>query len=332
MTNVRSSLRYYLLVAGVGLLSGSIAIAFYVLYMLAASFTQTALAYSLLVLIPLAFAAITIPYLLVKEFAQSKSTGSGTHTVLEAYHLTNGNLSLRDTVVKPAAAMLTIGLGGSAGPEGPSLFAGGGVASVLARRFHVQADLRRRLFIAGAAAGLAATFRTPLTAILFALEIPYKNDLDRETFIEAVIASVPAYLVSVTVLGSESIFGVIPATSLTLYDIGLSLVLGLICGLYAIFFTKTFAWTERLAVKLRKRIGGLALTVVGAVVLISSGFLSLYTIGVGLNFVQALLSGAVFSLAFLVLVVLVKTFVTAATLNFGAAVVSSSQQLLLALE
>jgi CIC family chloride channel protein len=317
MTNVRSSLRYYLLVAGVGILSGSIAIAFYVLYMVAASLTQTALAYSLLVLVPLAFAAITVPYLLVHRFAKTKITGSGTHAVLEAYHLTNGNLPLRDTVVKPAAAMLTIGLGGSAGPEGPSLFAGGGVASAIARKFHVKADLRRRLFIAGAAAGLAATFRTPLTAILFALEIPYKNDLDRETFIEAVIASIPAYLISVAVLGSESIFGAVPMAQLTLYDIGLSLVLGLICGAYAVFFTKTFAWTENLAVKLKKRIGGFALTVIGALVLVVSGVLSIYTIGVGLNFVQAIIQGTAFSFAVLILIVLVKTFATAATLNFG---------------
>lgn len=99
--------------------------------------------------------------------------------------------------------MLTIGLGGSAGPEGPSLLAGGGLASAISKRFNVQSDLRRRLLIAGADAGLAATFRTPLTVILFSLEIPYKNDLDRETFIEAVIASVPAYLLSVAVLGSQ---------------------------------------------------------------------------------------------------------------------------------
>lgn len=252
MSRLSDSLRYYLLVAGVGLVAASISIGFYLLYLLASRATEAALSYSIFILIPLAFVAIGVPYLLVKLFAKTKTTGSGTHAVLEAYHLTNGELDPKDTLVKPTAAMLTIGLGGSAGPEGPSLFAGGGIASILARRFHVQADLRRRLFVAGAAAGLAATFRTPLTAILFALEIPYKNDLDRETFIEAAVASVPAYLLSVAVLGSEPFFGVIPNVSITPYDLALSLLLGSICGLYAVFFTKTFGWTENLAFKLRK--------------------------------------------------------------------------------
>jgi CIC family chloride channel protein len=317
MSKYSYGLQYYLLVAAVGLVAASISVAFYLLYFALWDFTQNAISYSVLIFLPIAFLAIGLPYALVKLFATTKTSGSGTHTVLEAYHLTNGEVSLKDTIVKPAAAILTIGLGGSAGPEGPSLLAGGGVASVLSRRFKVQADLRRRLFIAGAAAGLAATFRTPLTAILFALEIPYKNDLDRETFIEAVIASVPAYLLSITVLGSEPFFGVVRSSSLTFEDIGLSLLLGLICGLYAVFFTKTFSWVESLGFKLRKKIGNLGVIWLGAVVLSLSGLFSIYTIGVGLHLVNAIIQGTTFSIAILTLVVLVKTFATSVTLNFG---------------
>ena len=317
MSKFSDGLQYYLLVAAVGLVAASIAVAFYLLYSALWSFTQNAFSYSLLLILPIAFLAIGLPYALVKLFANTKTTGSGTHTVLEAYHLTNGEVSLKDTIVKPTAAILTIGFGGSAGPEGPSLLAGGGVAAALSRRFRVQADLRRRLFIAGAAAGLAATFRTPLTAILFALEIPYKNDLDRETFIEAVIASVPAYLLSITVLGSEPLFGVASISSLTFNDIALSLLLGLICGLYAVFFTKTFSWTERLGFKLRRRIGNLGVIWLTAIVLTVSGIFSIYTLGVGLHLVDAILQGTTFSIEILALIVLLKTFATSVTLNFG---------------
>ena len=134
MSKYSEGIQYYLIVAAVGLVAASLSVAFYLVYFALWDFTQNAVSYSVLIFLPLAFLAIGLP---------------------------NGEVSLKDTIVKPAAAILTIGLGGSAGPEGPSLLAGGGVASVLSRRFKVQADLRRRLFIAGAAAGLAATFRTP---------------------------------------------------------------------------------------------------------------------------------------------------------------------------
>ena len=317
MSKLSNGIRYYLLVAVVGLIASSISVAFYLLYLALRSFTQFAESFSYFFLVPLSFAALLVPYLLVKFFAFTKTTGSGTHTVLEAYHLSNGEVNLKDTIVKPTAAMLTIGLGGSAGPEGPSLLVGGGVASALSRRFNVQADLRRRLFVAGAAAGLAATFRTPLTAILFALEIPYKNDLDRETFIEAVVASVPAYLLSVAVLGSEPFFAVVGNVPISLYEIGLSLLLGLICGLYAVFFTKTFSWTEKLGIKLRKAVGNLGVIAIGAAVLTISGTLSFYTIGVGLEFVNAIIKGTAFSGTVLILIIFLKTFATSLTLNFG---------------
>jgi len=299
------------------LLVASASIVLYLFYLELWSLTQNMLDYSIALFLPLAFFAICVPYILVKRFAATKTTGSGTHTVLEAYHLTNGEVSLRDTLVKPTAAMLTIGLGGSAGPEGPSLLAGGGIAAALSKRFKIQADLRRRLFIAGAAAGLAATFRTPLTAILFALEIPYKNDLDRETFIEASITSIPAYLLSVAVLGSEPLFGVVGSMDITLYEIALSLFLGLICGFYAVFFTKTFSFTENLGIRLRKKIGNFGLILLGAVTLSVSGWLSTYSIGVGFLFMDEIIRGTSFSIMVMLVVILLKTFATATTLNFG---------------
>jgi chloride channel protein, CIC family len=317
MSKFRDGLGYYALVFGVGLLAASVSISFYLLYQQIWSLTQQALTFSVFLIIPLSFLAIGVPYFLVKRFAKNKNTGSGTHTVLEAYHLTNGDINVEDTIVKPTAGMLTIGLGGSAGPEGPSLLVGGGVASEISKRLNIQADLRRRLFIAAAAAGLAATFRTPLTAILFALEIPYKNDLDRETFIEAVVASVPAYLLSVAVLGSEPFFGPVLNTSITWQVILLSLLLGIICGLYAVFFTKTFAWMGEVGFKIKNRFGNWGLICVAASFLSISGMLSLYTIGVGLNFTSAIIQGTSLSLLVLVAIVLLKTFATSFTLNFG---------------
>jgi CIC family chloride channel protein len=256
-------------------------------------------------------------YAIVKIFSETKSTGSGTHLVLERYHLSNGAISVRDTIAKTFASISTLSFGGSAGPEGPSLLIGGGIASNVSRRLGVRIHYIRRIFIAGAAAGLAAVFRTPLTAILFALEIPYRNDLDMETFIEAMVASIPAYLVSVIILGSERIFGNAVQAQISVNEIFLSLLLGLICGMYAIFFTKMFSSAERLRGSVRKKAGNVGVIALGTVLLGLIGYFSIYSIGVGTQFVSAIISGTSFTLAMVLAIILLKTVATAITLNFG---------------
>ena len=111
MSKFSEGLQYYLLVAGVGLLAALIAVALSLLYSVLWSFTQDAVSFSMLIFFPLSLISIGLSYALVKRFANTKTTGSGTHTVLEAYHLTNGEVGLKDTIVKPTAAILTIGLG-----------------------------------------------------------------------------------------------------------------------------------------------------------------------------------------------------------------------------
>jgi CIC family chloride channel protein len=264
-----------------------------------------------------AILALALSYAIVKVFAETKTTGSGTHLVLERYHLNNGEITVRDTIVKTVASIMTLGFGGSAGPEGPSLLIGGGIASNISRRLKVRIHNVRRIFIAGAAAGLAAVFRTPLTAILFALEIPYRNDLDMETFIEAIVASIPSYLIAIIILGSERIFGNPVEAQLTLTGIFLSLVLGLICGGYAIFFTKIFNGAERFRGSIRKKVGTVGVIAFGAVLLGLMGYLSIYSIGVGTQFMDAIINGTSFTIALIIAIILLKTFATVLTLNFG---------------
>jgi CIC family chloride channel protein len=264
-----------------------------------------------------AFLALAVSYVVVRIFADSKTTGSGTHLVLERYHLSNGEISVRDTIAKTVASIFTLGFGGSAGPEGPSLLVGGGIASNVSRRLRVQVHDFRRIFIAGAAAGLAAVFRTPLTGILFALEIPYRNDLDMETFVEAMVASIPSYLIAVLILGTERIFGNTIQAQITLNEILLSMVLGLICGGYAIFFTKTFNAAQRFKVTIRRKAGNIGVIALGTVLLGLIGYYSIYCIGVGTDFVSAIINGTSFTIALVLAIVLLKTFATVITLNFG---------------
>jgi CIC family chloride channel protein len=308
---------YHVLVSVVGVTAGILTCAFYLVYLTLWSEITKIIEYSKPFLFVSAFLALGLSYLLVRLFAETKITGSGTHTVLEVFHLRNGDVSFRDALIKPLASMFTLGFGGSAGPEGPSLLLGGGVASGISKKFKVKTSFMRGIFISGAAAGLSATFRTPLTGILFALEIPYKREFERETFIDASIASIVSYLVSVTILGSERIFKVVENVQLSLDNILLSLLLGLLCGVYALFFVKAFSLFGRFGSMIRKKAGSYGVIALGSIMLGAAGYSSLYNIGVGLNFIDALVYGEAMTLTFLVIVILVRTFATCVTLNFG---------------
>gem|GEM_PF-217060 len=307
----------YALVVVIGITGALLTIGFYFMYLLLWNetfFVITHFAWSSFVCAAL---ALSLSFMLVKQFAQMKTMGSGTHTVLETYHLKDGDITLTDTLVKPLAAVFTMGFGGSAGPEGPSMLVGGGVASNISKLFRVKVSDMRRIFIAGAAAGLTAVFRTPLTGILFALEIPYKRDLEMQTFVEASLATVPAYLIAILILGTERLFGTVTPGQITMSDVGMALVMGILCGAYSVFYTELFSAFDRLAGYLRSRIGTLSMLSLGTLVLGAAGYVSVYSFGTGLNLIAELVNGTSLTVSFLFFIILLKTVTTSVTLNFG---------------
>src|SRR6185437_13304714 len=100
------------------------------------------------------------------------------------------DIDMRPFFAKLFAAVTTVGFGGSAALEGPSICGGGGTGSWLwtkMGRFRLTPRDRRIMLISGAAAGMAAVFRAPLTGLVFALEMPYKDDLAHEALLPSLI-------------------------------------------------------------------------------------------------------------------------------------------------
>ena len=87
---------------------------------------------------------------------------------------------------------------------------------------------------------MSAVFRAPLTGIVFALEMPYKDDLAHEALLPSLIASVVAYATLVSIVGAEPLFGFAGSTSFRTVDVAWSALLGAGIGLIAIVFDITF--------------------------------------------------------------------------------------------
>ena len=144
-------------------------------------------------------------------------------------------LRARVAPIKMLASAITIGSGGSAGREGPIALAVAGLGSWYGQLTHRPAGDRRLLLLVGMAAGIAAIFRSPIGAALFAIEVLYLDmEFESAALLPAVLASVVAYAVNGFFVGWQPLFRV-PA-QLTLdrvVDNGWYLLLGVVAGLVA---------------------------------------------------------------------------------------------------
>lgn len=195
------------------------------------------------------------------QFATPDPNEHSTEEVIRAYHDHQGRMDVRSFVPKILAAVATVGMGGSAALEGPSIYGGGAIGSWMWRHFVVREGSRRAavirrlrlddrerriLLICGAAAGMSAVFRAPLTGIVFALEMPYRDDLAHEALVPSLIASVVAFVTLGAFLGTAPLFDFRGSTAFTHTDVYWSALLGLLIGLIAVVFTLLFRRARRM--------------------------------------------------------------------------------------
>ena len=136
-----------------------------------------------------------------------ETRGGGGDAMIDAFHRQDGVIRKRVAWVKALASIFTLGTGGSGGREGPTMQIGGALGSLVRRGCcGVDAAERRILMVAGVAAGIAAVFRTPLGAALLAVEVLYRDDFESDALIPAVLASVIAYSVVISIFGESTLF------------------------------------------------------------------------------------------------------------------------------
>ncbi len=189
---------------------------------------------------------------LIMQFLTPDPDEHSTEEIVRSYHNHQGDIDMQPFLPKLLAAVTTVGFGGSAALEGPSIYGGGAIGSWLwakMRRFNLEPRDRRIMLISGAAAGMAAVFRAPLTGLVFALEMPYKDDLAHEALLPSLIASVVSYVTLAFFLGAKPLFDFNSATSFTGRDLVWCALLGVAIGLIAMTFSITFRRARDFVVK-----------------------------------------------------------------------------------
>ncbi|HEY1659117.1 MAG TPA: chloride channel protein [Candidatus Sulfotelmatobacter sp.] len=189
---------------------------------------------------------------LIMQYLTPNPNEHSTEEIVKSYHYHRGDIDMRPFIPKLLAAVATVGSGGSAALEGPSIYGGGAIGSWLwakLRRFNLEPRDRRIMLISGAAAGMAAVFRAPLTGLVFALEMPYRDDLAHEALLPSLIASVVSYITLAFFLGATPIFDFASSTSFSGKDLIWSALLGLLIGVAATLFATIFRRVRRFVVK-----------------------------------------------------------------------------------
>ena len=208
--------------------------------------------------------------LLIKRFARVEHA-RGTDSAVRAFH--RGSSISRGVIpVKSVASVLTVGFGGSAGYEGPVTLLGAACGSVVNRVFKLDKRASRILMAAGLAAGISALFRAPFAGAIFGAEIFYSSsDMEADTVMPSVIASVMSYTIFCCFYGWEPIFDMPPwafANGLRLLPY---LVLAFVVAFGARFYISVFRGMETLfsartwPVWARVAVGGLATGALGFV-------------------------------------------------------------------
>jgi CIC family chloride channel protein len=255
---------------------------------------------------------LLISLLIFTVFKEAR--GSGLNQTKAALYISDGYISTRTVIGKFIIATLAIGSGHSLGPEDPSLQIGAGLASALGRRLSLSRKKLRLLAPVGAAAGLAAAFNAPISAVLFVIEeiIGHWS----AGILGAVVLSAVASVVTMRwFLGAEPFFRIPSVSVIRWEELAAYAVLGMLGGIASVIFAKAIGWLrprlKRTSVRLQFFYPAIAGLLIGVIAF--AGFHQV--MGAGYDYIDQAMHGQ-FTWQFLGVLVLMKILAT--TLSFSS--------------
>ncbi|GAB0114705.1 chloride channel protein [Acidisoma sp. C75] len=262
---------------------------------------------------------------IVSNFAP-EAKGHGVPEVMDAIYYKAGKIRPVVAVVKSLASALAIGSGAAVGREGPIIQIGSALGSSLGQFIRMQAGQRITLVAAGAGAGIAATFNTPIGGVLFATELMLP-EISVNTFLPVAVATGTATFIGRLFFGSEPAFSVpvnlaaLPNSPSSALILVLYALLGGVIGVAAAGFVRGLHWIEdgfdRIPGRYLRHILGMLL--VGLMMYGLFLYAGHYFIeGVGYATIQATLYGHIVMAGFLLLLFIAKLLATSISLGSGS--------------
>jgi CIC family chloride channel protein len=226
---------------------------------------------------------------IIARYLSPKVRGHGMPEAVETIVFNGGRVQPRVAILKPIATAISIGSGGPFGAEGPVIITGGAIGSVLGQLLPMTGSERTVLMVAGASAGMAATFNCPMSATLLAVEILLFEWKPR-SLVPVAIACVTAGAVRRLLLGPQSLFQMVPTGAPVYHSAMLgALALGVIAAFVAAGLSKSVHFFEKMFERLPihwmwwPAIGGLGVGV--------GGFIFPRALGVGYSVIQQMVAG-----------------------------------------
>ena len=186
-------------------------------------------------------AGLVVAFLALRVFPAVR--GSGVNQTKSAFYISNGYIPFSTVIGKFIACGLAIGSGQSLGPEDPSLQMGAGIASLIGRRLRLSQERLRLIAPVGAAAGLAAAFNAPLSAVLFVIE-EVIGQWSAGALGAIVLAAVSSVVTMRAFLGADSLFRVPPFRLAGAFEMLAYVVLGIAGGFASLILLKWIVYAR----------------------------------------------------------------------------------------
>jgi H+/Cl- antiporter ClcA len=232
---------------------------------------------------------------------------------IEAILMGGSKVQPRVAVLKPISSAVAIGTGGPFGAEGPIIMTGGAVGSLFAQLLRLTADERKTLLVAGAAAGMAATFNSPLAAIVLAVELLLFEWRPR-SLIPVAAGVCVATIVRHPLLGSGALFPVHGGLHVVPLDYLLCVVSGVVSGLLAVLAT-LMVYTSEDAFH-RLPLHWMWWPAIGGLIIGVGGLFVPQALGVGYDIIDQELTGSI-GVGLVVGILVVKTLIWSLSLGSG---------------